>query len=136
MRRLLTSYIVLSLLVVGANFARPQAAQAIWTRLAALGFEAVGGHACTDGITFRLADLDPRTYTANHVVITSTLALETIADKALPPIPANPIKVPPIPHSKIRSPNPEPGPVPTSQPNTFASVPPVPIAGSKIRSPK
>jgi Ig-like domain CHU_C associated len=42
---------------------------------------------------FRLTDLDPRTYTANHVVITSTATLEKIKDTALAEIPANPIKV-------------------------------------------
>jgi len=81
------------LLVVAASLAPNQAAHAAWGRLAALGFEAVGDHACTDGITFRLSDLNPRTYTANHVVITSTVTLAKIVDKSIPEIPVNPIKV-------------------------------------------
>jgi hypothetical protein len=81
------------LLVVAASLAPNQAAHAAWGRLAALGFEAVGDHACTDGITFRLSDLNPRTYTANHVVITSTVTLAKIVDTPIPEIPVNPIKV-------------------------------------------
>jgi hypothetical protein len=99
MRRITTGSIIIGLVLVAAGLAATQVAQAAWTRLAAVGFEAVGDHACTDGITFRLSDLrlpDPpfRTYTANHVVITSTSILtpEQIADQLLAPIPENPIK--------------------------------------------
>jgi hypothetical protein len=95
MRRNVISYLTIGLIVVAASLAHNQATQAAWGRLAALGFEAVGDHACTDGITFRLSDLNPRTYTTNHVVITATTTLEEIvvADQAIPEIPANPIKV-------------------------------------------
>jgi hypothetical protein len=93
MRRNIISYLMIGLIVVAASLAHNQASQAAWGRLAALGFEAVGDHACTDGITFRLSDLDPRSYTTNHVVITSTATLEKIKDTAIPSIPANPIKV-------------------------------------------
>jgi hypothetical protein len=93
MRRTTISYLLIGLIVVAASLAPNPAAQAARTRLAALGFEAVGEHACTDGIAFRLTDLDPRTYTTNHVVVTSTITLEKIADTAITPIPANPIKV-------------------------------------------
>src|SRR5262245_31820684 len=93
MRRTTIGYLVIGLLVVAAGLAPSQSAQAAWARLAALGFEAVGDHACTDGIAFRLTDLNPRTYTTNHVVITSTVTLAKIVDTAIPEIPANPIKV-------------------------------------------
>src|SRR5262245_46885696 len=93
MRRTIVGPIMIVLLVVAASLAPIRPAQAAWTRLAALGFEAVGGHACTDGITFRLSDLDPRTYHDNHVVITSTVTLAKIVDTAFPEIPANPLKV-------------------------------------------
>lgn len=93
MRRMMNRYIVIGLVALAGTWLGVEVARAAWSRLAALGFEAVGDHACTDGITFRLADSDPRTYTANHVVITETTTLEKIADKALPAIPANPIKV-------------------------------------------
>jgi hypothetical protein len=95
MRRNVISYLTIGLIVVAASLAHNYAAQAAWGRLAALGFEAVGDHACTDGITFRLSDLAPRTYTTNHVVITSTVGLDKtkIIDQAIPEIPANPIKV-------------------------------------------
>jgi hypothetical protein len=95
MRRMMAGYIMIGLIVVAASLVGAKAAQAIWRRLAAVGFEAVGDHACTDGITFRLAGLDANTYTANHVVITSTTTLTPtqIADTALSPIPANPILV-------------------------------------------
>ena len=95
MRRTIVGSIILVLLVLAASLAPNQAAHAAWGRLAALGFEAVGDHACTDGITFRLSDLPTRTYFANHVVITSTVGLvqTKIKDTAIPEIPANPIKV-------------------------------------------
>ena len=95
MRRTIIGPIMIVLLVIAASLAPIRPAQAAWTRLAALGFEPVGGHACTDGITFRLSDLDPRTYHDNHVVITSTVGLEQskIVDTDLPAIPANPLKV-------------------------------------------
>ena len=93
MRRNVISSITIVLLVLAASLLAMPPAQAAWTRLAALGFEPVGDHACTNGITFRLTDLDPRTYTANHVVITSTVTLEKIKDTAIPEIPANPIEV-------------------------------------------
>jgi hypothetical protein len=86
---------MIGLIVVAAGLAPSRLAQAAWSRLAAVGFEAVGDHACTDGITFRLSDLPTRTYTTNHVVITSTVGLDQtkIVDTAIPEIPANPIKV-------------------------------------------
>lgn len=93
MPRTSIGYLMIGLIVVAASLAPSQAAQAIWSRLAALGFEAVGDHACTDGITFRLSDLPSRTYTANHVVITDTTSLAVLKDTPLAPIPANPIKV-------------------------------------------
>ena len=93
MRRTTIGSIMIVLLVIAASLAATPPAQAAWTRLAALGFEAVGEHACTDGIMFRLSDLPSRTYTANHVVITSTVTFEKIVDTAIPEIPANPIKV-------------------------------------------
>jgi hypothetical protein len=93
MRRTTIGSIMIIMLVVAASLAATPPAQAAWSRLAALGFEAVGDHACTDGITFRLTDLDPRTYTANQVIITDTATLTTIVDTAIAPIPANPIKV-------------------------------------------
>jgi hypothetical protein len=92
MRRITMGYVVIGLIVVVASLSAADVAQAVWRKLAALGFEAVGDHACTDGITFRLSDLEPRTYTANHVVITSTATLEQIANMALSEIPVNPIK--------------------------------------------
>jgi Ig-like domain CHU_C associated len=93
MRRTTIGYLMIGLLVVAASLAATPPSQAAWARLAALGFEAVGDHACTDGITFRLTDLHPRTYTANHVVITSTVTFEKIVDEAFEAIPASPIKV-------------------------------------------
>jgi hypothetical protein len=95
MRRNIIGYLTIGLIVVAASLAPGRPAQAAWGRLAALGFEAVGDHACTDGITFRLSDLPTRTYFANYVVITSTVGLEQtkIVDTAIPEIPANPIKV-------------------------------------------
>jgi hypothetical protein len=50
--------------------------------------------------------------------------------------PVKPTSVPPIPHKRINKPKPEPGPVPTSQPNVLTSLPPVLIAGSNNLSPK
>ena len=91
MQRTIIGSLTIVLLVLAASLAPNQAAHAAWGRLAAVGFEAVGDHACTDGITFRLSDQNPRTYTANHVIVTSTLTLARIADTPLAPIPANPI---------------------------------------------